>query len=59
MPKQSCTKEETLNRDRTLRFRVNAVEEAEIEGRARNAGLPYRLYFGREPSTIQSAQLST
>jgi hypothetical protein len=39
MPKQSGTKEETLNRDRTLRFRVNAVEEAEIEGRARNAGL--------------------
>ena len=39
MPRQSHTKEETLNRDRTLRFRVNAVEEAEIEGRARNAGL--------------------
>lgn len=39
MPKQSGTKEETLNRDRTLRFRVNAVEEAEIERRARNAGL--------------------
>jgi len=28
-----------LNRDRTLRFRVNVVEEAEIEGCARNAGL--------------------
>ncbi|MEX5575926.1 CopG family transcriptional regulator [Pseudomonas lijiangensis] len=39
MPRQRHTKEETLNRDRTLRFRVNAVEEAEIEGRARNAGL--------------------
>jgi hypothetical protein len=38
MPRQSDTKEETLNRDRTLRFRVNAVEE-EIEGRARSAGL--------------------
>ena len=39
MPKQSGTKEEKLNRDRTLRLRVNAVEQAEIEGRARNAGL--------------------
>ncbi|MDY2565111.1 CopG family transcriptional regulator [Pseudomonas syringae] len=39
MPRQSDTKKEVLNRDRTLRFRVNALEEAEIEGRARNAGL--------------------
>lgn len=39
MPSPSDTKTEGLNRDRTLRFRVNAVEEAEIESRARNAGL--------------------
>lgn len=39
MPRQSDTKKEGLNRDRTLRFRVTAVEEAEIESRAQNAGL--------------------
>ncbi|MBP0943842.1 hypothetical protein V2J59_09180 [Pseudomonas alliivorans] len=39
MSKQSDTKKEGLNRARTLRFRVTAVEEAEIESRARNAGL--------------------
>ncbi|WP_420851482.1 hypothetical protein [Pseudomonas congelans] len=45
MPRQSDTKEETLNRDRTLRFRVNAVEEEEIEGRARNAGFSLSALF--------------
>ena len=39
MPKQSDTKKEGSNRDRTLRFRVTAGEEAEIESRARNSGL--------------------
>lgn len=39
MPKQSDTKNDGLNRDRTLRCRVTVVEEAEIESRARNAGL--------------------
>jgi hypothetical protein len=38
IPRQSDTNEEILNRNRTLRFRINAVEEAEIEGRARNTG---------------------
>ncbi|MGY4823955.1 plasmid mobilization protein [Stutzerimonas chloritidismutans] len=28
-----------MNRDRTLRFRINVVEEEEIESRARNGGL--------------------
>ncbi|CAI2145031.1 conjugal transfer relaxosome component TraJ [Serratia quinivorans] len=39
MSKQSDTQKEGLNRDRKLRFRVNAVEEAAIESRSRNAGL--------------------
>ncbi len=46
MPKPRSTKEEARpNRARTMRFRVNADEEDEIENRARSAGLSLSAYL--------------
>lgn len=41
----SSTKEEASNRVRTMRFRVNGVEEDEIEKRAQSAGLSISAYL--------------
>ena len=50
LTKKKRHQKEGLNRNHKLRFRVNAIEDAEIEVAPATPDFPRRLYPEREPS---------